>query len=84
MGRITPEVIGFAKLGKGATTVAPVSAREALTRIMQCSPWVMLEANLADEHLGLMSALVAQARAYEITLGKDLFARPDILLEQVA
>lgn len=84
VGRITPKIIGFTRLGTTTTSAAPVSARDALTRIMQCSPWVMLEANLADEHLGLMSALVAQARSYEITLGKDLFARPDILLEQVA
>lgn len=85
VGRVTPQIIGFTSLGTtGTTTLTPVSPREALVRIMQCSPWVMLEAALADEHLGLMSRLVAQARAFDIALGQDLFGRPDTLLEHVA
>jgi hypothetical protein len=85
VSRVTPAVIGFPTVGvTGATSVAPMTPREALTRILQCSPWVMLEPSLADEHLELMSRLVRQARAVEITLGRDLFDRPELLLEHVA
>lgn len=85
VSRITPEIIGFPVVGTGgSTSVAPLSARHALTRLMTCSPWVMLEPDLADEHLGLMSQLVKQCRAIEITLGRDLFDRPDLLLEHLA
>ncbi|MEO5814128.1 MAG: hypothetical protein ABIT20_02495 [Gemmatimonadaceae bacterium] len=85
VSRVTPELIGFPTVSTSDTTsVAPLSARNALTRLMTCSPWVMLEPDLADEHLGLMSRLVKQSRAFEITLGRDLFDRPELLLELVA
>lgn len=85
VSRVTPELIGFPTVGvTGTTSVSPLSARAALTRLMQCSPWVMLEPSLADEHLGLMSRLVQQARAFEMTLGRDIFDHPELLLEQVA
>lgn len=81
---VTPEVIAFPTVSTGTTSIAPISARESLTRIMQCSPWVMLEPRFADQHLDLMSRLVRQARSFEITLGRDFFDRPDFLLEHVA
>lgn len=85
VSRITPDIIGFPLVGgDGATKVAPMSARAALTRLMTCSPWVMLEPELADEHLSLMSRLVKHCRAVEITLGRDLFQRPELLLELLA
>ncbi|MEO8336269.1 MAG: hypothetical protein ABI664_14920 [bacterium] len=85
VSRITPQIIGFPVLGvTGTTSVSPLSARTALTRLMTCSPWVMLEPDLADEHLGLMSRVVKQSRAVEITLGRDLFERPELLLEHLA
>jgi hypothetical protein len=85
VSRVTPTIIGFPTVGvTGATSVAPMTSREALTRLLHCSPWVMLEPSLADEHLELMSRLVRQARAVEITLGRDLFDRPELLLEHMA
>jgi hypothetical protein len=85
VSKVTPEIIGFPVVGgTGTTSVAPLSARNALTRLMTCSPWVMLEPDLADEHLGLMSRLVKQSRTFEITLGRDLFDRPELLLEHLA
>jgi hypothetical protein len=84
VSRVTPEIIAFPSVGiTGKTSVAVLSPTEALTRLLKCSPWVMLEPSLADEHLGLMSRLVKQARAVEITLGRDLFDRPELLLEHV-
>ena len=66
------------------SSVTPIKARDAVTRLMKWSPWVALEADLADEHLGILSRLARQARTYDLTLGHDLFANPDRLLELVA
>ena len=83
--RATPELLAFTAVNSAArTTVAPVRAHEALSRLMQCSPWVALEAEFADEHLALMTRLVLQTRAFSVSLGRDLFDRPDLLLELVA
>ena len=85
VSRISPTIIGFTRLGTtGTTTVTPVSAREALTRLMHGSPWVMLEADYANEHLDLMSRLVRQSRSFEIALGRDLLDRPGILMDLIS
>jgi hypothetical protein len=85
VSRIAPQILGFTTVGvTGTTSIAPMSATNALTRLLASSPWVMLEPDLADEHLGLMSRLVQQCRAVEITLGRDLFERPELLMEQLA
>jgi predicted ATPase len=83
--RVTPAVLAFTHVSAtAATAVAPIRAREAVSRLMRCSPWVALEADLADEHLALISRVATQARAFDVTLGRDLFDRPGLLLELVA
>lgn len=81
---ITPRVLLFPTPGPDRrTSVSPISGVEALSRFLPCSPWVTLDATLADEHLGLMSRLVTQARAFDVQLGPDLFDRPNLLTELV-
>ncbi len=83
--RVIPEFLLFpSSEHPDVTTVASLKAREAVTRLMRWSPWVALEADLADEHLALMSLLARQTRAFDINLGRDLFAHPARLLELVA
>lgn len=83
--RVTPAFVAFTNVAPNApTSIMPVRAKDALSRVMQCSPWVVLEADVADEHLGLMTRLVEQARSIQINLGRDLFERPELLLELVA
>ena len=83
--RVTPELLAFTRVSATAPTSAtPVRAKEAVARLMRCSPWVALEADLADEHLGLITHLAKQTRAFDISLGHDLFDRPGLLLELVA
>ena len=85
ISRVTPAVLVFPRVNATAPTAAtPLRATAALTRLMQSSAWVALEAAVADEHLRLMSQLVVQARAYEVSLGRDMFERPELLLELVA
>jgi hypothetical protein len=83
--RVTPEFLVFPTVNAATSTrMVPMRAKEALSRLIQCSSWVVLDAGLADEHLGLMTTLVTQVRAFEATLGRDIFDRPGLLLELVA
>ena len=82
LDRITPTFLAFPTVNASSTTTAtPLRAKEALSRTMQSSSWVMLEADRADEHLGLMTRLVKQAPAFDLSLGRDIFHRPELLLE---
>ena len=83
--RVTPQVLLFPTAEHGdATSVTPIKGRDAVARLMRWSPWVALEADLADEHLLRLSQLASQARAFEVVLGRDLFDSPDRLLELIA
>lgn len=83
--RVTPQFLLFPSAEHPAvTTIAPLRPREAVTRLMRWSPWVALEADLADEHLALFTALARQGRAFDISLGRDLLANPGRLRELVA
>jgi hypothetical protein len=82
--RVVPEVILFTAVGNGCTAATPLSARECLAELVRWSAWVMLEPDLAQEHLELMTRLARQAKSYRVTLGHDLFARPTRLRELIA
>jgi hypothetical protein len=86
VARVEPEVILFTSVGSGGavTRAEPLAQREALIELIRWSAWVILEPELADEHLALLTALARQARSYRVTLGRDLFARPARLGELVA
>ena len=84
-GRVTPSVLAFPSVSADAPTSArALKPAVALTRLMDSSPWVLLDSRFADEHLALMTGLVKQARAYEISLGRDLFDDPHRLEELAA
>ena len=86
IARVEPEVIMFTSIGNGGavTQAEPLGQREALIELIRWSAWVILEPELAEEHLALLTALARQAKSYRVTLGRDLFARPARLAELVA
>lgn len=85
IARVAPSFLLFPGMDHpDVTSVTPVRARDAITRLMRWSPWVALEADLADEHLELLARLARQTRAFDVTLGRDVLANPDRLLELVA
>jgi hypothetical protein len=86
ISRVEPEVILFTSVGNGGavTQAEPLGQREALIELIRWSAWVILEPELAEEHLALLTALARQAQSYRVTLGRDLFARPARLAELVA
>ena len=84
-GRVTPSVLAFPSVSADAPTSArALKPTVALTRLMDSSPWVLLDSRFADEHLALMTRLVKQTRAWELSLGRDLFDDPHRLEELAA
>jgi hypothetical protein len=82
--RVTPEIVIFSSVGTGArTTAEPIGQSRALAQLVRWSAWVMLEPELAQRHLDVLARLAGEARCYRVTLGRDLFARPNRLLELV-
>ena len=80
---VDPEVVIFTAVGKAKTTAKPLDRRGALAELVRWSAWVMLEPDLAQSHLDVLSGLTGQARTFRVTLGRDLFARPNRLIELV-
>jgi hypothetical protein len=81
---VEPEIVIFTSVGAGRTVAVPLERRSALAELVRWSAWVMLEPDLAQHHLDLLTRLTHQARCYRVTLGRDLFTGPNRLLELVA
>jgi hypothetical protein len=82
--RVVPDIIVFPSVGADTTHAAPLSPAQALRELVRWSAWVVLEPDLAQEHLDLLARLAQQARSYRVTLGRDLFDQPNRLAELVA
>jgi hypothetical protein len=80
---VTPQIVIFTTVGSARTTAVPVSRPEALSELVRWSAWVMLEPEVAQRHLDALAALTGQARCYRVRLGRDLFSRPNRLIELV-
>lgn len=80
---VTPDIVIFPTVGRTRTTAQPIARAEALAELVRWSAWVMLEPDLAQPHLDVLAQLAGQARCYRVTLGRDLFARPNRLIELV-
>lgn len=81
---ISPEIIIFTTVGKDRTTAEPMARPAAVAELVRWSAWVMLEPDLAQDHLDVLTRLTRQARCFHVTLGRDLFARPNRLIELVS
>ena len=80
---VLPEIVIFTTVGKHRTTAAAISRSAAVAELVRWSAWVILEPDLAQVHLDTLTRLTSQARCYRVTLGRDLFARPNRLIELV-
>ena len=80
---VYPEIVIFTTVGKDRTTAAAIARSAAVAELVRWSAWVILEPDLAQVHLDTLTRLTSQARCYRVTLGRDLFARPNRLIELV-
>lgn len=82
VGRVTPEILLFPSVG-ATTTVAPIAPGAAIKLLIASSIWVLFETVHAQEHLDLLARVATQCRAFEATVGPDLFQNPDLLQDLV-
>jgi hypothetical protein len=80
---VAPEIVIFTTVGGDRTRAVPLGPGETLSHLVRWSAWVVVEPGLADEHLGLLTRLGRQSRAYQVSLGRDLFGHPDLLSELI-
>lgn len=80
---VSPDIVIFPTVGKVRTTAEPIARMVALAELVRWSAWVMLEPDLAQAHLDVLNRLTGQARCFRVTLGRDLFTRPNRLIELV-
>jgi hypothetical protein len=80
---VDPEVIIFTSVGDSHSAAAPLARPAAVAELVRWSAWVMLELDLAQGHLDVLTRLTRQVRCYRVTLGSDLFTRPNRLIELV-
>lgn len=80
---VDPEIVIFTAVGNARTSATPLDRRGAVAELVRWSAWVMLEPELAQDHLNVLTRLTGQARCYRVTLGRDLFTRPNRLIELV-
>lgn len=80
---VDPEVVIFTVVGNARTTAHALERRGAVAELVRWSAWVMLEPDLAQDHLDVLTRLAGQARCFRVTLGRDLFAKPNRLIELV-
>jgi hypothetical protein len=81
VSRSVPRVVAFTTVAGEHTTVAPMTGAEVLAEFVRWSAWVALERELAQDHLDLLAELGRQAECYRVTLAKDLFENPELLME---
>lgn len=64
------------------TALTPISASDALARLIRQTPWLMVDQPRGPALLGLLSAL-ASTPAYELSLGLDTYKDPQRLSRRI-
>ena len=68
-----PATLVFAELtGAARSEVAPLSAGDAMARLIRMSPWSAYDRATAPAHLATLSALARQTTAHALRAGRDL------------
>lgn len=62
--------------GGRVSRVEPVGPAEAMSRLIKMCPWSSYDLSSAREHLGVLSRLVRQCKAYALHAGRDIFDEP--------
>ena len=79
---VVPEILLFPTLGD-RTAAVPASRRRAMAQVVEWSRWVLYEPLGAQAHLDVLVQIARQSQCYDLTLGPDLFERPQLLEELI-
>lgn len=73
----TPSLILFPTVSGGRTSLRPLRASHGLVRLSQQSAGIMTDTRVSQQQLLLLQALSAQARSFELHLGRDALSDPN-------
>ena len=74
----TPSLIVFPRLSEGETRLRPLTASQSLIRLCQQSAGIMTDTAVSQGQLRVLRTLVGQAQSFELHLGQDALANPDL------
>ena len=73
----TPRVLVFPVItGEARTETRPMTAPDALTRLLKMCPWASYDTAVARPHLSALALLARQCASYELLAGTDLLYDP--------
>ena len=76
--RATPRALLFTHLnGESRSELSRLTQAETMTRLIRACPWATFDKSIASANLELLSALARQARAFDLSAGRDLL-NPDL------
>jgi hypothetical protein len=81
--RVPIDIVALSAVHDGPTCVAPLARSVAVGELLSWSRFFVLEPALAQEHMDLVARLVKRAACYRLSLGRDIFERPDLLRDLV-
>lgn len=74
----TPRTLVFPAItGEARTETRPMTAPDALTRLLKMCPWASYDTAVARPHLSALARLARQCASYELLAGTDLLYDPD-------
>ena len=74
----TPRVLLFPVItGEAHTEARPMTAPDALTRLLRMCPWASYDLAVARQHLSALARLARQCASHELLAGTDLLYDPD-------
>jgi hypothetical protein len=62
--------------GERESRVSEAGAADVMSRLIKMCPWSSYDLSAAREHLGLLSRIVRQCRAFRLDAGRDIFDDP--------
>ena len=83
--RCTPRLLLFPQIAdQSQSQLLPLGQKDALFRLMQQSPFLALDPDVAAPHLDLLRRLAGQATTYRLLAGHDLRDHPERLADLLA
>jgi hypothetical protein len=74
----TPRGLVFPVItGEARTAARPMTAPDALTRLLKMCPWASYDVAVARPHLSALARLARQCASYELLAGTDLLYDPE-------
>jgi hypothetical protein len=77
-----PDAVFFTIIsGKSTSEIRPLTAADAMTRLLRLCPWASYDKPTAGNHLRLLGDVARECRAFDLLAGTDLLENPGLAAE---